>query len=88
MFFAYFDDLDLLKVLGPPDFEGGGVEGVAGDEVICINQSEQYATLTPLSFVSINHVSHGCIFQEFEQPGKHGGIKPVVFSCQRCNSGW
>ena len=30
----HLDDFDLLKVLGPPDLEGRGVEGVAGDEVI------------------------------------------------------
>ena len=43
---AYLDNLDLLKVLGPPDLEGRGVEGVAGDEVIRVTcQAVQLAQL-------------------------------------------
>ena len=33
-FIANLDGLDLLKVLYPPDLEGGCVEGVPGDEVL------------------------------------------------------
>ena len=33
-FIANLDGLELLKVLYPPDLEGGCVEGVPGDEVL------------------------------------------------------
>ena len=40
------DYFDLLKVLSPPDLEGGGVEGVAGDEVLSV--ASQAVQLTQL----------------------------------------